>query len=160
MLGDIHSVGILRSVGRGIYIYCGVFVPLRRNELLKQKKQQDEATREVQLRELAAKARAERAAILKEEAAGAKEDDDGSRAKRQAAERERRRDIEREMRLEVARVGHTEGRRRMRGQSVVVKFMSMCVFPVRVCEYGGSMLACLSVCIYVVCLLPMPAVHL
>lgn len=68
-----------------------------RNELVKQKKQQEENVREQQLRDLAAKARAERTAIVNRDS---KESDDGQRERAQI-EKDRRRKVERELRLEV-----------------------------------------------------------
>lgn len=77
-----------------------------RNELLKQKKQQEENAREQQLRDLAAKARAERAAIINKESKGESEDYEGHRQRAQV-ERERRKKVERELRLEVGKYRHT-----------------------------------------------------
>lgn len=71
-----------------------------RNDLLKQKKQQEESVREEQLRELAAKARAERAALIQKSTET--EQDATAAAKRWQVENERRRELERDIRLERA----------------------------------------------------------
>lgn len=79
-----------------------------RNELVKQKKQQEENVREQQLRELAAKARHERAAVVNQEVskdlAGRElsdHEDDEAQRRRSQIDRDRRRKVERELRLEV-----------------------------------------------------------
>merc|ERR1719486_45041 len=74
-----------------------------RNDMIKQKKIREEETREVQLRELAAQARQQRAELASSGAQGGEAEKDAkARQDRMEVMNDRKREIERDQRLELA----------------------------------------------------------